>query len=349
MKITTLTSLFVLLSVVSMVAIAPSAFADHTSATVTNALGSSTPGCEDTNSCFDPNPVTIAMGGTVTWENVDNAAHTVTSGSPADGPDGVFDSSLIMAGGATFSHTFDDVGTYDYFCMVHPWMQGSVIVEDEAAAEAEVAEAEAAEAEAAEAEAAAAAAIAALEAEQAAEAAAAEAAAAESLAALEAAAAESLAALEAEQAAAAEAAEAEAAAVVMAAPREPAIDLVDTLIYNISGGSVSSIITNSDDATLVVAVDASDDGELSITMDSNYITAFDDDSYFVLVNNEEVWFSQDGSTLTIPFEAGTEKIEIVGSAVVPEFGTIAMVVLAVAIISIIVITAKTKTQLIPKL
>ena len=187
MKITALTSLFVLLSVVSMVAIAPSAFADHTSATVTNALGSSTPGCEDTNSCFDPNPVTIAMGGTVTWENVDNAAHTVTSGSPADGPDGVFDSSLIMAGGATFSHTFDDVGTYDYFCMVHPWMQGSVIVEDEAAAEAEVAEAEAAEAEAA---------------------------------------------------------EAEAAAVVMAAPREPAIDLVDTLIYNINGGSVSSIITN---------------------------------------------------------------------------------------------------------
>ena len=344
MKITTLTSLFVLLSVVSMVAIAPSAFADHTSATVTNALGSSTPGCEDTNSCFDPNPVTIAMGGTVTWENVDNAAHTVTSGSPADGPDGVFDSSLIMAGGATFSHTFDDVGTYDYFCMVHPWMQGSVIVEDEAAAEAEAAEAEAeaAEAEAAEAEAAAAAAIAALEAEQAAEA-----AAAESLAALEAAAAESLAALEAEQAA--EAAEAEAAAVVMAAPREPAIDLVDTLIYNINGGSVSSIITNSDDSTLVVAVDASDDGELSITMNSDYITAFDDDSYFVLVNNEEVWFSQDGNTLTIPFEAGTEKIEIVGSAVVPEFGTIAMVVLAVAIISIIVITAKTKTQLIPKL
>jgi len=191
-------------------------------------------------------------------------------------------------------------------------MQGSVIVEDEAAAEAEAAEAEAAEAEAA---------------------------AAEAAAAIE--------AQEEEQAA--EAAEAEAAAVVMAAPREPAIDLVDTLIYNINGGSVSSIITNSDDSTLVVAVDASDDGELSITMNSDYITAFDDDSYFVLVNNEEVWFSQDGSTLTIPFEAGTEKIEIVGSAVVPEFGTIAMVVLAVAIISIIVITAKTKTQLIPKL
>jgi len=337
MKITTLTSLFVLLSVVSMAAIAPSAFADHTSATVTNAPGSSTPGCEDTNSCFIPNPVTIAMGGTVTWENTDNAAHTITSGTAVQGPDGVFDSSLMMANGPSFSHTFDDAGTYGYFCMVHPWMAGSVIVEDEAAeaaaaeaaAEAEAAEAEAAEAEAAEAEA----------------------AAAESLAALEAAAAESLAALEAEQAAAAEAAAAIAleAKVVAMVPRDPAIDLVNTLKYNISGGSVSSIITNSDDATLVVALDASDDGELSITMNSNYITAFDDDSYFVLVNNEEIWFSQDGSTLTIPFEAGTEKIEIVGSAVVPEFGTIAMAVLAVAIISIIVITAKTKTQLIPKL
>ena len=125
MKITTLTSLFVLLSVVSMVAIAPSAFAD---VTVTNAPGSSTPGCEDTDSCFIPNPVMIAMGGTVTWENTDTAAHTITSGTAADGPDGVFDSSLMMANGPSFSHTFDAAGTYDYFCMVHPWMSGVVIV-----------------------------------------------------------------------------------------------------------------------------------------------------------------------------------------------------------------------------
>ena len=79
------------------------------------------------------------------------------------------------------------------------------------------------------------------------------------------------------------------------------------------------------------------------------ITAFDDGTYFVLIDNEEVEFEQSGSNLTIPFEAGTESIEIVGSAVVPEFGTIAMVVLAVAIVSIIAITAKTRTALIPKL
>jgi predicted secreted protein with PEFG-CTERM motif len=56
-----------------------------------------------------------------------------------------------------------------------------------------------------------------------------------------------------------------------------------------------------------------------------------------------------GNTLHISYEVGTEKIEIVGSHVVPEFGTIAMIVLAVAIVSIIAITAKTKTVLIPKL
>ena len=131
--------------------------------------------------------------------------------------------------------------------------------------------------------------------------------------------------------------------------RDPAVDLVDTLSHSTSSGSVSSIMTNSDDATLVVAIDTSDDGELSINLDSDYITAFDDGSYFVLVNGEEVAFSQDGYNLTIPFEAGTEKIEIVGSVVVPEFGTVAMIVLAVAIVSIIAITAKTRTTLIPKL
>ena len=290
MKVITLSSLVVLFAIASMVAIAPNAFAAHHEATVTNASGSSTPGCEDTaDGCFIPNTVTIDIGGTVTWENNDTAAHTATGGSAIEGPSGVFDSSLIMAG-SSFSHTFEEAGTFDYFCMVHPWMAGTVIVEDMAAAAAEAA---AAEAEAA------------------------------------------------------MAVEAEAAAAMTV--RDPAVDLVDTLSHSTSSGSVSSIMTNSDDATLVVAIDTSDDGELSINLDSDYITAFDDGSYFVLVNGEEVAFSQDGNDLTIPFEAGTKKIEIVGSVVVPEFGTIAMIVLAVAIVSIIAITAKTRTTLIPKL
>ena len=146
MKMSTLSSLFVLMSVVTMIAIAPSAFADHQSATVTNAPGSATPGCEETNNCFIPSTVTIDIGGTVTWDNTDTAAHTATGGTATDGPSGVFDSSLIMAGGS-FTHEFTEAGTFDYFCMVHPWMAGTVIVEDAAAAEAAAAEAAAARSE----------------------------------------------------------------------------------------------------------------------------------------------------------------------------------------------------------
>ena len=124
----TVYSLFVLLTVFSIIAITPSAFADHTTATVTTAPGSSTPGCEP--ECFIPSIVTIDVGGEVTWENNDTAAHTTTAGSPQDGPSGAFDSSLIMAG-SSFSHTFDSAGTYDYFCMVHPWMIGTVVVSAE--------------------------------------------------------------------------------------------------------------------------------------------------------------------------------------------------------------------------
>ena len=91
MKVITLSSLVVLFAIASMVAIAPNAFADHDSATVTNAPGSSTPGCEETaDGCFIPNTVTIDIGGTVTWENNDTAAHTSTGGSAVDGPSGAF-------------------------------------------------------------------------------------------------------------------------------------------------------------------------------------------------------------------------------------------------------------------
>ena len=95
--------------------------------TVDAPAGTSVPGCEETNSCFTPADITINAGDTVEWNNIDTAAHTVTSGSPADGPSGVFDSSLLMAD-ATFAFTFEDAGEYDYFCMVHPWMVGSVSV-----------------------------------------------------------------------------------------------------------------------------------------------------------------------------------------------------------------------------
>jgi len=95
--------------------------------TVSMPSGTSVPGCEETNTCFIPSSVTINVGDTISWSNDDTAAHTVTSGKPAAGPDGNFDSSLLMAGKA-FDVTFDNAGKYDYFCMVHPWMVGKVVV-----------------------------------------------------------------------------------------------------------------------------------------------------------------------------------------------------------------------------
>jgi len=89
--------------------------------------GTSVPGCEETNECWSPADITINVGDTVHWMNVDTVAHTVTGGSPANGPSGVFDSSLLMAD-AAFAFTFDEAGSYDYFCMVHPWMIDSVSV-----------------------------------------------------------------------------------------------------------------------------------------------------------------------------------------------------------------------------
>jgi plastocyanin len=89
--------------------------------------GTAVPGCEETNECYLPASVTINVGDTVEWTNSDTAAHTVTGGSPAEGPSGVFDSSLIL-GGAQYSNTFEEAGSFNYFCMVHPWMVGNVQV-----------------------------------------------------------------------------------------------------------------------------------------------------------------------------------------------------------------------------
>ncbi|MEM3064067.1 MAG: PEFG-CTERM sorting domain-containing protein [Candidatus Nitrosotenuis sp.] len=131
MKTIAIGSIFALLA---LMVFAPSAFADHAKAEVSIAPGSSTPGCEATNECYIPHEVTIDVGGEVTWSNDDTAGHTVTSGTLDGGPDGNFDSSLFMAG-TTFSHKFEEAGEFPYFCVVHPWMTGVVIVQEAGAEE----------------------------------------------------------------------------------------------------------------------------------------------------------------------------------------------------------------------
>ena len=82
--------------------------------------------------CFIPSTVTINVGGTVTWWNKDPVfSHTVVSGGLAEGGfNGMFKSSTLPYPTGIFSHTFEDAGEYPYFCMVHPWMNGVVIVQD---------------------------------------------------------------------------------------------------------------------------------------------------------------------------------------------------------------------------
>lgn len=129
MKTIAIGSFFVLFAIATGIFAGP-AYADHATASVSIPAGTSVPGCEETNECYIPYDVTIDVGGEVTWSNDDTAAHTVTAGNPSDGPSGLFDSSLFMAG-TTYSVVFDDFepGTYDYFCMVHPWMMGLVTVQ----------------------------------------------------------------------------------------------------------------------------------------------------------------------------------------------------------------------------
>ena len=129
------------------------------------------------------------------------------------------------------------------------------------------------------------------------------------------------------------------------------VDLASAVDYSISGGDVHGVTANVNGNSLVVSIhDAEDGGELTITLPSDVITPFNDGTFFVLVNDEESDdASQDGNTITVPFDADATTVEIIGTHVVPEFGTIAAIILAVAITSIIVLSAKTKLSIMPKL
>jgi plastocyanin len=83
---------------------------------------------------FSPNPIHVKVGDTVTWTNVDNMEHTVTSGTgPSDRSKGKqFDSGLsgptVLTAGKTFSHQFTKAGESPYFCQIHPTLVGKVVV-----------------------------------------------------------------------------------------------------------------------------------------------------------------------------------------------------------------------------
>ena len=125
----------------------------------------------------------------------------------------------------------------------------------------------------------------------------------------------------------------------------------NNLFYKITGGKILKVIPDTDSVSLIIQIETFSDGDLLITLPKTVIDTSEGD-FFVLVDGEETIFyaeqTPDSWTLRIPFYNGSEEIEIIGTFVIPEFGTIAAIILAVAITSIIVLSAKTKLSIMPK-
>ena len=124
------------------------------------------------------------------------------------------------------------------------------------------------------------------------------------------------------------------------------------LFYKITGGQVLKIIPDTDSISLIIQIETFSDGDLLITLPKTVLDTSEGD-FFVLVDGEETVFyaeqTPDSWTLRIPFYNGSEEIEIIGTFVIPEFGTIVIMIFVVGIISMIAISSKTKLNLVPKL
>ena len=126
-------------------------------------------------------------------------------------------------------------------------------------------------------------------------------------------------------------------------------DSTNLISYEIVNGKLINVIPDMDAVSLLVYIESTDDGTITLTIPRSVLDSTinnGDDEFFVLVDGEEVDFEEIATstdrTLTIKFLAGAEEIEIIGTFVVPEFGTIAAMILAVAIISIIAISSKSR-------
>jgi len=119
------------------------------------------------------------------------------------------------------------------------------------------------------------------------------------------------------------------------------LDLGQMIYTEITNGEVTSVIANTVENSLVISLKTTEDGMLSFTTSDFLIKPFDDGNFFVLVDGEEIdSATYENKILTIPYTEQTEKIEVYGSYVIPEFGTIAIIVLAVAVVSIITLSRK---------
>jgi len=118
--------------------------------------------------------------------------------------------------------------------------------------------------------------------------------------------------------------------------------------YGITNATITNMTIDSQSDSLLIATQTTGDGVLTIDLPRSLIDAKvkgEDDTFFVLEDGQDSDYNETKTatdrTLTIPFTGGTEEMEIIGTQVVPEFGTIAWMVLAIAVVSIIAISAKT--------
>jgi len=135
----------------------------------------------------------------------------------------------------------------------------------------------------------------------------------------------------------------------MPAKEDPTLDVADRVDTDVSGAIVESIVADPRTNSVTITLSDAGDGEAVITFPRTILDAKidggGDAQFVVMVDLEGTEYTEvitdDDRTLTIPFAAGTEKIEIIGTFAAPEFGTIAALILVVAIVSIIAISAKT--------
>ena len=125
-----------------------------------------------------------------------------------------------------------------------------------------------------------------------------------------------------------------------------------SLNYDLTCAEIQSMTPDTEMKSMIIAIKTDCDGELTITLPKDVIDT-DENGFFVLVDGDETNHKASSVgefwTLTIPFSYGSEEIEIIGTFVIPEFGTIAALVLVVAISSILIISAKNKQIFIPRM
>jgi len=286
----TIVPLMTFFVIVTMMTI-PSAFAEN-EVTIVPAAGSSVPGCEETaDGCYIPSTATVDVGGVVIFSNTDNGIHTYTSGSLSDDDAGSeFDSGMLQPD-QSYEYTPENVGEFPYFCMLHPWMQGVLTVQ-EAGAQMDGSMMD------------------------------------DKMMSMKMDLNEIMAEIKTSDGMA----------------NEPMT--IDLTMTDLEGTGIEHITYNIK-ATQGSEVILDEEGHMhkGTIMNTHMTSALPmdaSDSMPVVLTVESVGFGHDDLYVDVPGEIATKQV-------VPEFGTITMMILSVAIISIIAITAKSKLNIMPKI